>query len=497
MTHSKSSADGAPEPSPWSVLLSRPALAMLLLLFAWPLASKLPTFRKPATSAPSAEAGLLPQEEQRVGESALELETKTRNELAQPLVPNLETARGPIAASKDDGFKVPRIDAEAPPLAIVDEARSLDKFYAALTRTAKDEPNALTRILFHGDSMVASDYITATLRRKLQAQFGDAGHGFVLMADPWPSYFHNDIFRFATKGFKVARVVGPYATDGLYGLGGVSFEAPPGVRARFGTAIEGDFGRRVSRFRLLYLKQPHGGELLLNVDGKEHSVISTASETKTSGFVDIAVSDGEHLFEVVAKSGMTRTFGAILERDEPGVVLDAIGIQGARIRFLDKQDDQHWAEQLALRAPNLIVYQFGANESGDGFAYSMEDYHATMKAVLEQAKRAVPDAGCLVLAAMDRARKEGEGLITVPIIPHIVKEQEATAHEVGCAFFNTYEAMGGKGSMAKWVRRGLGQADLTHPSGYGAQVLGNWLYQALMSGFNDYGGATTQKPMIE
>src|SRR5690606_10564286 len=73
-------------------------------------------------------------------------------------------------------------------------------------------------------------------------------------------------------------------------------------------------------------------------------------------------------------------------------------------------------------------------------------------------------------------------------IPHIVREQEAVAREVGCAFWNTYEAMGGRGSMAVWVRRGLGQADMTHPSGWGAQVLGNWLYAALMSEYNTYLG---------
>ena len=27
---------------------------------------------------------------------------------------------------------------------------------------------------------------------------------------------------------------------------------------------------------------------------------------------------------------------------------------------------------------------------------------------------------------------------------------------------------------------------MTHPTGYGAQILGNWVYQALMQGYNDY-----------
>ena len=42
--------------------------------------------------------------------------------------------------------------------------------------------------------------MTATLRRRLQKRFGDAGHGFMLMANAWPGYFHNDVVRFADPG---------------------------------------------------------------------------------------------------------------------------------------------------------------------------------------------------------------------------------------------------------------------------------------------------------
>lgn len=477
--------------SPRAPLTSRPWLAMLVVLgFAvileWlPFAERWRLFNR-VDDAQVQDVALLDPDQQHVGSSELDTETRTREELAQPEVAELPRARGPIATGPQDDFDVPKVDAETPPVSLVDPEGSLVPFYRALRASAAEHPGAITRITYFGDSLVASDYVTGTLRRLLQKQFGDAGHGFVLMADAWPSYFHNDIFRFASRGFKVSRVVGPYLKDGLYGLGGVSFEAPPGVRARFGTAEEGNYGRNVSLFQLSYLEQPHGGSLQLNVDGEPFATVDTEGPEKRVAFFDVKVPDGEHMLEVVTAGGMTRTFGVILEREKPGVVLDAVGIQGARIRFLDKQDDEHWAQLLQQRKSDLLVYQFGANESGDGFAYSMEDYDKTMRAVLEQGQRALPEAGCLVLAAMDRARKENDVLVTVPIIPHIVKQQEKTARAVGCAFWNTYEAMGGRGSMAKWQRRGLGQADLTHPSGYGAQVLGNWVYQALMQGYNDW-----------
>ena len=37
-----------------------------------------------------------------------------------------------------------------------------------------------------------------------------------------------------------------------------------------------------------------------------------------------------------------------------------------------------------------------------------------------------------------------------PTIPRIVALQQRVAHETGCAFFDTYTAMGGEGTMARW-----------------------------------------------
>src|SRR5690606_11745091 len=157
----------------------------------------------------------------------------------------------------DTAADLPAIEADEPPVPLVDPSgHALDHFYAALAETQQRKPGAITRIAHFGDSIVVSDYVSGTLRRKLQQTFGDAGHGFVLLANAWPAYFHNDVFRFATRGWKVSRIVGPLAKDGLYGLGGVSFAAPAGVRSQVGTAKEGDFGRKVSRFVVSYLEQP-------------------------------------------------------------------------------------------------------------------------------------------------------------------------------------------------------------------------------------------------
>ena len=422
-----------------------------------------------------------------VGEAKITTKTETRSELSQPDSAALAAAQAGLSgAARAGDVALPVIDAQEPPLPFADATgQALNGFFRALTRTAHQQPHAITRIAHFGDSIVVSDLVSGTLRRKLQAQFGDSGHGFMLIANAWPAYFHNDVTRFATAGWGVSRIVGPYAEDGLYGYGGVSFKADRNTLARFGTAKTGDFGRNVSRFVLDYLEDPNGGSLQLSVDGvPRQQLLDTHGSAKKSASYTVEVPDGAHELEVYTKTGVSRAFGVVMERDTPGVVLDALGVQGARIRFMDKQDDAHWAEQLAWRKPDLLIYEFGANESGDGFLYSMADYHRTMKEVIAQGQRALPQSSCLVIGAMDRAAKVGDEIVSMRVIPSLVEEQRKAAAELGCAFFDTYTAMGGAHSMPTWVRRGLGQADMTHPTAIGSEVIGNWVFRGLMKGYN-------------
>jgi hypothetical protein len=46
--------------------------------------------------------------------------------------------------------------------------------------------------------------------------------------------------------------------------------------------------------------------------------------------------------------------------------------------------------------------------------------------------------------------------------------------------------MGGRGSMARWVRKGFGAGDYTHPTSWGAEQLGKWIYSALMDRYAEY-----------
>ncbi len=367
---------------------------------------------------------------------------------------------------------------------------ALDAFFARLSRTDRKEAGAVTRILHYGDSTIASDYVSGTLRRRLQARFGDAGHGFILIANPWEWYFHNDVFHTSGGDWKASRLGGPLALDGAYGLGGVSFTSYGGDVAWFGTASRGDFGRRASRFDLYYLEQPDGGDVEVSVRGGARERFSTRGPVKVSRVRSIRTPDGEARIGIRAiGGGPARLFGVALERDEPGVVYDALGSHAAQAAYWQRQDREHWKEQMALRDPALVVFQYGTNESEDPRLLNRDQYEHGLAALIDELREIAPGASVLVVSPLDRAESHGGKLATRPVIVDLVTIQRRVALAHGAAFWSTFDAMGGEGSMARWVRARpqLAGFDLTHPTPLGAQVVGDLLADALVDAYAKWG----------
>ncbi|MEO7110844.1 MAG: GDSL-type esterase/lipase family protein, partial [Polyangiaceae bacterium] len=188
----------------------------------------------------------------------------------------------------------------------------------------------------------------------------------------------------------------------------------------------------------------------------------------------------------------TRVFGVAIERDVPGVVYDALGANGARARLWWAMSADHWKEQMDLRKPALVVLQYGTNESEDP-AVDETKFLQQFGDLIEKVKTAAPGASVLVASPLDRAEKADNGdLQTKKLITKLVELERKAALDHGVAFWNTYEAMGGKGTMARWVKADpqLASWDLTHPTPAGAEIVGNLFFKALTTGFDAYESRT-------
>ncbi len=384
-------------------------------------------------------------------------------------------------------------------LALDDETgHAMDAFYEHLGATLRKDAGAITRVLHYGDSLITSDFISGTMRRKMQATFGDAGHGFILIANAWDWYFHNDVAHSASDGWSMSRITGPLTGDGMYGLGGVSFRASGPAWATFATkdASKGaEFGTKASRFDVYYLEQPGGGGIGLYAKGQPPETLSTQGPKKVSRVHSIRVPDGPAQLTVKAWGEGARLFGVAMERDVPGVVYDALGANGARVKLLEAMNTAHWTEQMQLRQPALVVLQYGTNETAWGWG---EGYEAVLTGIVQRVKEAAPGASILILAPLDRAERVSGGFRTMPVIPKLVLSQKTVAREQKIAFWNTFEAMGGEGAMGKWVKANpqLAGWDLTHPTPEGAELIGGMLYAAIIAGYQAWASAHPGAPRL-
>ena len=390
---------------------------------------------------------------------------------------------------------------------IEDPAKTLDPFYAALAQTEARRPGAITRITHYGDSPITNDGITGTVRRLLQTRFGDAGHGFILVDRPWAWYGHDAITFTSGGGWTDEPILNAKVNDGQFGLGGVTFRANgPGKYARFAPASQGETGKSFSRMEVYYLQQPGGGQLSISVNDEGAQTVSTGGDTVRSGFYEAkAPRVGPNTFQVTTVGAdEVRLFGAVLENDGPGVVYDSLGVNGAYAGMLaTAMNEEHWKQQLQHRRPDLVVINYGTNESQYATPAQMERYERELREVIRRVREALPTASILILSPMDRGQHAPGGrIITKPTIPMIVEMQRRVALDTGCAFFNTFSAMGGEGTMAKWYagtgRKHLVNTDLTHPTAQGAEIVGRLIYEALYDGYTKYRARTAggEPPLV-
>ena len=357
--------------------------------------------------------------------------------------------------------------------AAFDEPAALDAFRAALAAQREGKASRPLRISYFGDSLTADDQITHALRQKLDALLGDGGPGFVWAVPPHPYCQHRAVARMSSGPWRVHGVSSTPAPDKLLGLGGSAESDSGSIRLVAKTAV--------TNIDLHYLAQPRGGVLEVIADGKEIGTVQTTAASKQAAFAQLAIPDGAKKLELRAR-GRVRLFGAALEAAK-GVVVDNLGVVNATAKQVATHNmPEHWQKQLAHRDSDLVVIMLGTNEAewlaprGAGMA----EHEKLFGTLLASVRAANPDGSCLVVSPLDQLAYNVEGMPPRESIAMMVEAQHRAAAANGCAFWNTYEWMGGKGASRSWYKRGLVVKDFQHPTTNGAHMIAAALFAGLV-----------------
>jgi lysophospholipase L1-like esterase len=378
----------------------------------------------------------------------------------------------------------PREEDKVTPEFELEFPENLTYFYDRLAEVDDGEKKVVT-VVNLGASMIGLDGLPGVMRKHFQKRFGDGGAGLVLMQRYMPNYMHRSV-KLTADGWDHCYIAFLCKKDGHYGLGGTTFWASTGASTTISTR-KGELGDEVSRFELWYAADKGGGKVEMRVDSEDPVVISTSAEALEDRWHEIDVEQGPHKIRVRALGpGRVRTYGVLLENDGPGVVWDQFSMLGAFTKRMLGWNQEHIAAQIEHRDPELIVFTYGGNDSRRVALGTLtrEEYAAEYTEAIRRVKAGKPEASCLIQGVHDRG-KSLDYEIQGKDMQVLVEGQRDAAKASGCAFYDSYTAMGGAGSLEKWRKKSppLAEPDMKHLNAAGREVLATWTYEAIIAGY--------------
>jgi lysophospholipase L1-like esterase len=354
----------------------------------------------------------------------------------------------------------------------------LARFCMALQQLQRGERAQPVRVLWLGDSHTFADFLPDAVRRQLQQQYGNGGPGFLhLGVKP---YRHGSVKVEVTGSWsnEPDRPARSTATsDGVFGLGGIrsipqSRDAQAVVELRSG-AVSG-----WARWELLYRLPNQQASFQVSLDANPPRRIGASGSLSTQPQPVALEGVGEGRLRVSDFRGTPQLFGVIVESSNPGVVLDTLGINGARAATPLAWDQTAWGSAVAARAPDLLVVAYGTNEV-IAAELPPERYAGHLVQVVQRVRTVQPGVDCLLLGPTDVAQADGT---THPRVVAIDVAGRRSAEQLRCAFFSPFRAMGGDGSMVRWMQQQppLAAPDRVHLLAAGYRRLGEQIADHLL-----------------
>ena len=179
--------------------------------------------------------------------------------------------------------------------------------------------------------------------------------------------------------------------------------------------------------------------------------------------------------------------GVLLENDLPGISVHGVGVNGASVPSYLRCDD--FERDLQLIRPDLIIFGIGINDAAEK-DFTKESFKQNYAELIGIMQRVNPDCALLFVTNNDsfkRKRVKKKRVYEVNTNALIVQQAfMELAQDYGAAVWDQFDVMGGLKSMQAWEKAGLAQKDKIHFTRDGYQLMGDLLYNALITDYLDY-----------
>ncbi len=392
-----------------------------------------------------------------------------------------------IIKKENDVIALHQLDASNIDNTESDTSSALAHFFFALNETKKHKRKV--RIAYFGDSMIEGDLITQDLRDCMQDNFGGAGVGYVPVTSIVSGFRTSITHTFS--GWTTYNLVNSAPPNHKLGISGYCF-VPNAYSSADTNSANSNSWVRYAPVNRKHIDKFYETKLLYGKsEGNNYVVINgTHYKLDEKNTVNQLVINSDGNCKSINANFQCQTpidiYGFSMESDS-GVFVDNFSFRGNTGMSISKVTQRMYSETNTCLGYDLIVLEYGLNVVSPAVT-DFSWYENGMTNTIKHIRESFPGVSILLISVGDKSFRNEGSYETDPSVPLLVSTQKRMAKQNNLAFWSLYDAMGGSGSMVKWVEGDttFANSDYTHFNGKGAHKVGKLLYSKLMSQYCDY-----------
>lgn len=323
------------------------------------------------------------------------------------------------------------------------------------------------RIMHYGDSQIEEDRITSGLREHFQEQFGGGGCG-MMPAQKWVTKM--------TVGQTTSPQLPYYLAYGTASMrGNTSNYGPMATVAHASGPVNITF-------------TPYQNNNFPHV--KDFDKVTILRNNPDGSGLQYIVQEYDSMLHKVTVNvpGPADIYGVMLDQ-RTGVSMDNVPMRGSSGNVFTRISRNTIVPFYKHENVRLIILQYGGNSVPA--LRSEKSLHHFCKELQKQIRffqEIAPEAKILFIGPSDMSTNIGGQKKTYPLLPLFVELLDKYMTECGVAFWNMFEAMGGEGSMVRWVaaRPQLAGEDYVHFTRKGAMYVSDMLFETIDTYYKYY-----------
>jgi lysophospholipase L1-like esterase len=339
------------------------------------------------------------------------------------------------------------------------------------------------RVLHIGDSHIQADYFSGRIRREFQRAFmAGSSQGLIFPYRVARTNSPDSYYTFYTGKWSSCRITKNNCPCSI-GIAGYSVSttdtlASVSIMLKKNGLVNPDF-TRVMIYHSIDSLSPE-----VDIEQAYYSKY-TYKLDDSIGYTEFYLKQigNEIKVKLIRKNPQQRRFvlhGFYLPTDEPGIIYNSIGVNGAGIASYQRCTE--FSQELKTLNPQLVIVSLGTND-GNVKYFSPEPFVRNYTRLLRSIRETCPQAAIILTVPGDSYRSRR-------YINHSLPDLRNTLYQIArdnhCAVWDLYTVMGGMNSIQTWYRHGLAARDRIHLTQKGYTLQGDLFFNAFLKAYDEH-----------